>query len=734
MKRVRLLYMFLLISVVASSQDARHSFLPEFVVAGNRWSSNSGTLPVRINSITFDEWNVYNPQTAADMLALTGEVFMQKSQYGGGSPMIRGFAANRLLYSVDGVRMNSAIFRGGNLQNVISIDPFAVSSTEVLFGPGAVSYGSDAIGGTMVFNTLRARPVAKGVDFTGSATVRTASASSEKTGHIHFGVGLERWAFLSSLTYSSYGDLKQGTHGPDKYIMPYIVIPEYKFGGKVSDRVMMNSDERRQSPSAYSQLNIMQKVRFVPSPRWDFEYAFHFSETSHYARYDRHQRMKSGKPRYAQWDYGPQLWVMNHLRVEHSDNSLMYDSLHLNMALQRFEESRISREFNSALCENQAEKVDAWSVNIDFRKSLHSDVYMMYGIEFVQNNVHSTGVSTDVTTLEKNRMAARYPDAEWYSYGIYAQCNWAITDAVNLAAGVRYNMYQIDSDFSDVGYEIPFDNRQKSSAGSICGNIGLNWRPLPGWIFCVNYARGFRAPNVDDMGKLFDSAEGCVTVPNPALKPEYADNVEVGVEKRFAHFMKLHLSAYYTYLDDAIVRRNFIFNGSPVINYQGNECRVQALQNAAHAKVWGAQMAVNVTPAKNIYIDGNVNFQRGREELDNGETSPSRHAAPLFGRVAIGYRCGKLTAELFTAFQDECSADDMPAEERDKSEFYALDTDGKVYSPSWQTFNVRIAYNMGDNMQLNATVENITDRRYRPYGSGISAAGRNLTASLTYTL
>ena len=171
--------MFLLISVVASSQDARHSFLPEFVVAGNRWSSNSGTLPVRINSITFDEWNVYNPQTAADMLALTGEVFMQKSQYGGGSPMIRGFAANRLLYSVDGVRMNSAIFRGGNLQNVISIDPFAVSSTEVLFGPGAVSYGSDAIGGTMVFNTLRARPVAKGVDFTGSATVRTASASSE---------------------------------------------------------------------------------------------------------------------------------------------------------------------------------------------------------------------------------------------------------------------------------------------------------------------------------------------------------------------------------------------------------------------------------------------------------------------------------------------------------------------------------------------------------------------------
>jgi len=68
--------------------------------------------------------------------------------------MIRGFSANRLLYAVDGVRMNTAIFRSGNLQNVISLDPFAISKTEVLFGPGSVMYGSDAIGGAMVFETL----------------------------------------------------------------------------------------------------------------------------------------------------------------------------------------------------------------------------------------------------------------------------------------------------------------------------------------------------------------------------------------------------------------------------------------------------------------------------------------------------------------------------------------------------------------------------------------------------
>ena len=97
---------------------------------------------------------LHNPQTAADLLSVSGEVFIQKSQQGGGSPMIRGLATNRLLYTVDGVRMNTAIFRGGNIQNVISLDPLAMENVEVLFGPGAVIYGSDAIGGVMGFQTL----------------------------------------------------------------------------------------------------------------------------------------------------------------------------------------------------------------------------------------------------------------------------------------------------------------------------------------------------------------------------------------------------------------------------------------------------------------------------------------------------------------------------------------------------------------------------------------------------
>lgn len=720
----------------SSDKDSINGYsLQELVVSGSRWCRDSEVQPVKITRLSFAESNLYNPQTAADMLGLTGEVFIQKSQYGGGSPMIRGFATNRLLYSIDGVRMNTAIFRAGNLQNVISLDPFAISSTEALFGPGSVSYGSDAVGGTMVFNTLSPRLAKKSSPVVyGSATVRTATASNELTGHMHVGAGWKKWGFLTSFSVSSFGDLKQGMNGPEEYVMPYIVVPEYSMGGTVNDRVIANENVRLQTPSGYSQYNFMQKLRYAPTEHWNIEYAFHMSRTSEYARYDRHQRMRNGLPRYAEWNYGPQKWLMNHLRVEHKGSNAVYDSLRINLAMQQFEESRISRTLNKPLREIQTEKLDAWSVNVDFNKALAKNLTLFYGLEYVLNDVTSKGEGYDVATGEESVIAARYPKALWHSAGIYAQTEWHIHRTLNFEAGLRYNHYVIENDFSTVGYNVPFEPLQSSNAGSVSGNAGFNWRPLSSWLFRVNYARGFRAPNVDDMGKLFDSVDGYVTVPNPSLKPEYADNVELGIAKRFGRYLKLDITAFYTHLDNAIVRRDCSFNGSSTMEYQGEECVVQALQNAAEANVWGVQAALYSRFARYFYAKANVSWQRGFEELDNGEVSPSRHVAPLFGRAAVGFDNSRLQVELFTAFQAERDAASMPEEEKEKTEIYALDANGNAYSPSWITLNMRLSYMIVKGLHLNATLENLTDRRYRPYSSGISAPGRNVTMSVTYSL
>ena len=211
----------LLVSMVAKGQkkDSAVVDLDEVVISFNKWEQNRKEVPNMIEKVNLRDARLRNPQTTADLLGQIGSVFIQKSQLGGGSPMIRGFATNRVLMVIDGVRMNNAIYRSGNLQNIISIDPLTLEGAEVVFGPGSLIYGSDAIGGVMDFHTLA--PVLaenKKLQIKGSSTIRFATANKENTFHTDFNLSKGRWAFVSSFTYSKYDDLKMGVHGPDTYL------------------------------------------------------------------------------------------------------------------------------------------------------------------------------------------------------------------------------------------------------------------------------------------------------------------------------------------------------------------------------------------------------------------------------------------------------------------------------------------------------------------------------------
>lgn len=193
--------------------------MDEVVVSATRWNQTSKYIPAKIITISPKDVSLQNPQTAADLLGASGKIFIQKSQQGGGSPMIRGFSTNRLLYIVDGVRMNTAIFRSGNLQNVISLDPFATEKTEVFFGPGSVIYGSDAIGGVMSFLTLTPQlSLSDKSLIAGKAVARYSSANTERTAHLDINIGGKKWASVTSFSSSDFGDLRMGSNCPDEYL------------------------------------------------------------------------------------------------------------------------------------------------------------------------------------------------------------------------------------------------------------------------------------------------------------------------------------------------------------------------------------------------------------------------------------------------------------------------------------------------------------------------------------
>jgi hemoglobin/transferrin/lactoferrin receptor protein len=698
--------------------------LNDIVIAASKWSQQSEDQSQKSIGISLQEVALKNPQTAADLLGVSGKVFIQKSQQGGGSPMIRGFATNRLLYSIDGIRMNTAIFRSGNIQNVISLDPYAIERTEVLFGPGSVIYGSDAIGGVMSFQTLSPILSEDSVsDIRWNINSRYSSANNEMTGHADFRIGWKEFASVTSITHSNYGDLYMGLHGPSEYLRPFSV---QRIGGK--DSIIPNADQRLQIPSGYSQLNIMQKILYTPHENWHIEYGLHMSKTSAYDRYDRHIRYNNGLPRYGEWKYGPQLWNMHALSIQHDGNNVLYDTVQFRLAYQFFEESRISRNINSDIREIRTEQVDAYSFNADMRKSI-GELQLYYGLEGVLNNVTSTGINENIQTEIKEIGPARYPKSDWLSFGAYFSGNYALSGQSHIQAGLRYSHYAINAIFDTTFYPFPFTKTSLGN-GSLNGNIGLVHRPAEDLVISGNFATSFRSPNIDDMGKVFDIQAGYVVVPNPSLKAEYAVNADIGITKIFSDRVKIDLAGYYTILNDALVRRDYTLNGKDSILYDGELSRVQAIQNAATAFVWGLQFGLEAKFGYGLSFHADINHQIGEEEMDDGTKSPSRHAPPLFGMSSLRYKKGSFVVDLGVQFSGERSFETMPLEEIGKPEIYAVDVNGKPYSPAWYSLSVKVGYDIHSNLRVNAGIENITDQRYRPYTSGIVSPGRNFVLSL----
>jgi hemoglobin/transferrin/lactoferrin receptor protein len=704
--------------------------IEEFVVSANRWEQNKNEVPNKITTVLKPAVELQNPQTAADLLGISDEVFIQKSQLGGGSPMIRGFATNRILIVVDGIRMNNAIYREGNIQNVISLDPSALESTEIIFGPGATIYGSDAIGGVMDFHTKRAlfttgkKPYIKADAFS-----RFASANREKTNHFDFNIGSRKIAFLTSITYSDFENLKMGSRkNPTGYIRSEYVLTT---GGK--DSVVTNTNPDIQVYSGYSQLNTMNKLRFKISENIDFIYTNHFSRLSDVPRYDRLIQYKSGVLRYGDWYYGPQVWMMNSFQMTIKKDNILFNEVKITAAHQNYKESRHDRNFGKTSMNEQFDEVGIASLNLDFDKKLKTGNQLLYyGFEYVNNDINSVAQTRNIITGDLAPAGSRYPNGEnkYTSTSIYAGYKNNISEKVTFNTGLRYNYVTLNSTIADNSFfNVPFTTISMSN-GAATGAAGIVLRLMEKMQINLNASTGFRAPNLDDVGKIFDPVAGIVVVPNPDLKPEYAYNIDLGISKDFADFLHLDITGFYTLLNNAMIRHDFLFNGNDSIIYKGVLSKVQAITNATYARVYGIHINLQANISESLSIKSALNVTEGSEKGD----IPLRHAAPVFGSTHLIYKSSQLTADLYSSYNGSRKFEKMPPTEIDKPYLYATDKNGKPWSPGWFTINFKVSYNIMKWAIINGGVENILDYRYRPYSSGIVAPGRNFIISMRVTI
>jgi len=707
----------------------------EVVISASKWEQDATEVPQEILSVSAKEIAFGNPQTSADLLKNTGQIFVQKSQLGGGSPTLRGFAANRVLIVVDGVRMNNAIFRSGNLQNIINIDPNALESAEVVFGPGSVTYGSDALGGVMDFHTLKPRFSNTGnIELEGKAMTRYASANNEKIGHVNLKIGGKKLAFATALSYSDFDDLKTGSNFNKDY-PDFGKRPQYADRINGVDVLVTNKDESIQKFSGFSQWSTINKIRYRPNNNVELSYGFYYANTSDIPRYDRLIRPEGQGLRQAEWYYGPQKWNMHHLQTKLFSPTSLYDEAKIVISYQNFKESRHDRRFGGAELRSQREEVNLYTINMDMDKTLGKNS-LYYGVEYTFNDVNSQADILNILSGETTSTASRYPNAgsQYTSYAAYLTFKWRINPRVTMNTGARISRVSLsgsstDSDALALGFD-SFDLKNTA----INGTIGMTYNPSADTKLSFTTSTGFRSPNVDDVGKVFElddeDDDPIVVVPNPDLKPEYSYNAEVGLNHNFHKNVNFGIVGYGTFLDNAIIRGPISINGQNTAIINGLESELRAQVNTSQAYIYGGSAKINVQLPYHLTLVSTFTITKGKDRTND---EPLRHTTPNFGQTTLSYLKGKLKTSLYAEFNGNRFRKEIPVGEiEDKNYLYAthISEPSRDGSPGWYTLNIRASYHINKHITALGAVENILDKHYRPYSSGISAPGRNFIISL----
>jgi hemoglobin/transferrin/lactoferrin receptor protein len=733
MKKLAGLGLCLGLSIIGYSQDSlSEKKLEDILIYSGKFAERRRNIVQKVEVISAQRIAQLNAQNTGDLLINTGNVFVQKSQQGGSSPVLRGFEASRVLLVIDGIRMNNAIYRAGHLQNVITIDQNMLERVEVLYGPASTLYGSDALGGVVHFRTRMPRLSQDGKTlWTGSAFARYSSANDEQTGHFDLSIGGRKFAWLQSYNYSDFGDMKMGSTGPAKY-RDFGIRPKYITQINGIDSIVNNDNDRVQKFSGYRQWDITQKLLYRPSDRVSHLLNLQYSESSDIPRYDRLTDVRNGALRYAEWYYGPQLRAM--AAYELDVNGLgWFNEFKTILSYQHIEESRHQREYRRYdRLDNRLEEVNVMSVTVDGRK-LWQNNELTLGVDAQLNDVKSEAYREHIKTGARTPLDSRYPNGEnqMNYFGVYAQHLLKFAGGrLVLNDGIRFQGNTLRSTIADNSFfHFPFTEIEQDNY-AVTGNLGLVYLPSEQMRLNLGLSTGFRAPNVDDLARIFESnsASRQLIVPNPDIRPEYTYNVDLGITQTIAEKVRFEVGGFYTWFRNAIALAPFQMNGQDSLNYNGSMSRLFANQNVNKASLYGFNAQVTVDFTERLRFFSTINYTYGRLKPQTGVEVPLDHIPPAYGKTALSYSKEGLLLEAYALYNGWKKLKDYNPSGEDNAQYATPEG-----TPSWITFNLKATVPLHRNLSLQAGIENILDRNYRYFASGFSAPGRNFIVAVRST-
>ncbi|MDO9261850.1 MAG: TonB-dependent receptor [Flavobacteriaceae bacterium] len=716
--------------------------LAEVILSVSRGVEMKTRIAEQVSVVTASEINQLSPQTSADLLAVIPGIRVQKTQLGGGSPVIRGMEANRVLLVVDGVRMNNAIYRTGHLQNSITISPTVLERTEIIYGPSSVIYGSDALGGVINYFT-KTPEINKEKKVNLTYLSRYSTANDEKTNHVDLELSLNKWASFTAISYADFGDLKMGKNRNH----------DFDDWGKVfqySDNTntfynpvgVNNPNPNLQKNTGYNQLDLLQKFYIPLDKKSDITFNIQYSTSSDIPNFDNLAEVTSGKLRYAEAYYGPQNRFLASTNLHFNPDYDWLEKGSLIFAYQQIEESRIERRMSSLDRFYRYENVDVYSLNGDFSVALNKlkNRNLSYGFELTHNEVASKAFGKKIA-VSGNQITgftrdfviqSRYPDggSEYSSAALYTNYRQDLNSKSTLNTGIRFTSTFLKAKWIDNTFITLPDMDIDTENKAITATLGYIYKPVVQWQINALISSGFRSPNIDDIGKIRYKS-GQVTVPNIYLKPEYAYNAELGIVRYFKNkTFQIDLNSYYTLLHNYIARGAFEINGQRTLVYDGVTAITQANINFNNAYIWGGTVGFSGKLIENLKTKGSLTYTKGKSY---DKKLPLSSIPPIFGDVELNYTFQKFQTGINYRFNAAKKLADYNLEEGidNIEQTPILVATGKYYgTPKWNTLNWNTHYLLSDKVSLSFKIDNIFDTHYKEFASSISAPGRNYIFSV----
>ncbi len=724
--------------------------LDEVVLSVFKGDAKTSRIAEEVAVISAKEIQRLSPQTSADLLAAVPGIKVQKSQSGGGSPVIRGMESNRVLLVVDGVRMNNAIYRKGHLQNAITVSPNQLDRTEIVFGPSSVIYGSDALGGVIHYYTKTPR-LSEEIEVNTSFFNRFSSINNEITTNASIEISTKSLGSFTSVSYSDFGDLKAGknrSHGFTDWgkVFEYSENTDSFFSATATT----NPDPNLQRNTGYNQTDLLQKF-FIPlSEKTELKINLQYSTSSDIPRFDRLDEQSGGTLKFAEWYYGPQKRLLISPQLNINPGKGWIDKGSFTFAYQNIEESRIQRRFGSLDRSYREEAVAIFSINGDFNVPLTENKKrsLTYGFELSHNDVNSNAFGRTLNVSGNDilgfsgdfNVQSRYPDggSSYMSSAAYVGYRQDLNARSTLNTGVRFTRTNLNATWIDQSFIVLPETDIELNNSAFTATVGYVYKPNKNWQLNGVISSGFRSPNIDDVGRVREKS-GDVTVPNIDVRPEFAYSAEIGIQKYFNdRKFRIGFNTYYTLLEHYIIRDDFILNGNSTVLFDGEFGNVVANQNRGTAYVFGYTASYQGKISEKINTTGFITYTKGRT---NDTKEPLSSIPPLFGQFGLNYEEGKLELGANLRFNSKKDISDFNFTEGiDNHDLTPIvdanateDIDIYFGTPSWVNIGLNSSYTFNENWKVQGIVSNLFDQHYREFASGISAPGRNFSFSLITT-